>query len=338
MAGFANANAYLEIPVSKELFWLAGVLEAEGTFLRPPPSMPNCPIVSCRMTDRDVVAQVAKLFGTRVMTNDKGHYRTEYAATLKGSGAVALMTDIKPLMGSRRQQAIESAIQDYAPPRRKLTLSKAEEIRRRFANGESVATLAISYRVARQTIYPILQRRIYSTPTSRLWRKPKVVLAETSPPSGMSPEELFWLAGWLEGEGSFLAPPPSDPRRPRISAPTRDHDVATEAARLCRVTPSHDRSQRILDRGWSPTWRVLLRGSQAIALMQALEPLMGIRRRNQIHSALKAAKQAGNKALLESDQTLGRYCAKQTRSYGGGRNRTGVRGRSAKASTGIAGA
>jgi hypothetical protein len=76
-------------PPSLQRAWLAGLLEGEGTFLRPPPSMPNCPIVACRMTDRDVVERVAACFGTKVVTIERGKYRTEYAATLKGAGAVA---------------------------------------------------------------------------------------------------------------------------------------------------------------------------------------------------------------------------------------------------------
>lgn len=143
MAGFANALSERSASyVSKELFWLAGLLEAEGTFLHPPPSMPNCPIVSCRMTDRDVVERVAAMFGTKVVGIDKGQYRTEYAATLKGSGAVTFMTDIRPLMGRRRQGAIDTAIRCYRPPKRKLAFSDAEKIRRRFSNGESESSLA----------------------------------------------------------------------------------------------------------------------------------------------------------------------------------------------------
>jgi hypothetical protein len=264
------------------------------------------------MTDRDVIERVAALFGTKVMDIDKGRYRTEYAATLKGSGAVALMTDIKLLMGRRRQEAIETAIRCYRSPKRKLDFSDAEKIRRRFTEGESVSSLAQSYKVARQTIYPILQNRIYRMPPSRPWRMPGTVLAETTPPPGMSSEEFHWLAGWLEGEGSFQAPPPSDPRRPRISATTRDQDVAVEAARLCRVTPSHDCSRRILDHGWSPTWRVLLRGTRAIALMQALEPIMGARRRGQTLSALRAAKRSGNRALLEPKTPIQSLCIVST--------------------------
>lgn len=287
MTIFANAlEAQAWNPISGQLAWLAGLLEAEGTFLRPPPSMPNCPIVACRMTDRDVVGRVAACFGTKVMAINKGRYRTEYAATLKGARAVAFMSDIKPLMGERRQAAIEAAILCYSPPKRKLDFAAAEQIRHRFAKGESVSSLARFYEVAPQTIRPILQGRIYHSATSTPWRRASAGLPDLAAPSGISPAEFYWLTGWLEGEGSFLAPPPSDPRRPRISAQAKDQDVVAEAARLCRVTPSHDRSKRILAKGWSPTWKVLVRGARAITFMLALKPGLGARRRKQIESAL----------------------------------------------------
>src|SRR3954454_13630900 len=85
------------------LTWLAGLLEAEGTFLRPPPSKPGSPVVSCRMTDRDVVERVAERFGTAIIAIDKGRYRTEYATTIKGSRAARLMADLRMLMGKRRR-------------------------------------------------------------------------------------------------------------------------------------------------------------------------------------------------------------------------------------------
>jgi hypothetical protein len=300
---FGNAASESATPsASNRLAWLAGLLEAEGTFLRPPPSMPNCPIVACRMTDRDVVDRVATQFGTAVMAIDKGQYRTEYGATLKGEGAVAFMTELKPLMGQRRQQAIHMAIRRYRPPKRKLDFAGAEEIRRRSGTGESVSSLARSYNVARQTIHPILQNRIYRRPPSRPWRDPKQALPEAAAPApGMSPGEFYWLAGWLEGEGSFLAPPPSDPRRPRISGKTRDRDVAFEVARLFRVRPSHENSERIRAHGWSPTWRVLLRGTRAIALMTALESIVGARRKGQIRAALDMTRLAKTKAPLKTN-------------------------------------
>jgi Helix-turn-helix domain of resolvase len=237
------------------------------------------------MTDRDVVERVAAMFGTAVMAIDKGKYRTEFAATLKGEGAVAFMRDIKPMMGERRQEAIDSALSSYHPATRKLNFDAAEEIRRRAAAGESVASLARAYAVARQTIYPILDRRIYAAPPSRPWRDCVPALPPVDTPPWMSSAELHWLAGWLEGEGSFQAPPPSKPACPRISAQARDRDVVAEAGRLLQVKSTFEKARR---QHWSPIWRVLLQGRRAIAMMLTLEPLMGKRRREQIQGAIAA--------------------------------------------------
>ncbi len=241
------------------------------------------------MTDRDVVERVAQQFSTAVMAIDKGRYRTEFAATLKGEGAVAFMTDIRPLMGMRRQQAIDSALNRYRPPVRKLSFEIAEEIRRRASAGESVASLAIEYEVARQTIYPILKGEIYRAPPSRPWRNPEPELPKVNTLPWMSPAELHWLAGWLEGEGSFMAPPPSNPRCPRISAQARDKDVVCEAARLMQIKPGFEKSRRP---HWSSIWRVLLQGRRALTLMHALAPLLGERRGTQIQCAVTATVEA----------------------------------------------
>jgi len=243
------------------------------------------------MTDRDVVERVATLFGTAVMENDKGRYRTEFAATLKGKGAVDFMRDIRPLMGERRREAIDTAVRCYSPPTRKLDFDAAEEIRRREVAGESVASLAHAYAVARQTIYPILDGRIYAAPPSRPWRDCVPALPPVGTPPWMSSAELHWLAGWLEGEGSFQAPPPSKPRCPRISGQAKDRDVVAEAGRLLQIKPTLEKARR---EHWSPIWRVLLQGRRAVALMLKLEPLMGKRRGEQIQGAIAATARAAS--------------------------------------------
>src|SRR3954451_15669027 len=113
-------GSWLDSPMPKpngarSSFLLAGLLEAEGTFLRRPPSSPRSPQVVCRMTDRDVIERVADRFGTSVFSVDKGRYRTEYGAAAKGSRAVALMRDLRPFMSSRRQTAIDQALELYVP-------------------------------------------------------------------------------------------------------------------------------------------------------------------------------------------------------------------------------
>lgn len=47
----------------KELYWLAGLLEGEGSFSPGPTSAPNSARISLTITDADVVARVAALWG-----------------------------------------------------------------------------------------------------------------------------------------------------------------------------------------------------------------------------------------------------------------------------------
>jgi hypothetical protein len=245
------------------------------------------------MTDRDVIERVADRFGTRVFAVDKGEYRTEYGAAAKGSRAAALMRDLRPFMGKRRQTAIDLALDLYVPPDYKLSYERAEEIRRRYANGETVTSLARAFGVRRQTIHPVLKHEIYWAPPPRPWRDSTRILLEPAYlPGGMSRRELYWLTGWLEGEGSFLAPPPSNPRLPRVAFSSCDRDVVEEAARLLHVAVSKDGDARAERRGWSTIWRALSNGGRAVALMQAIRPMMSQRRAAQIAYALDAAERA----------------------------------------------
>jgi hypothetical protein len=278
--------------------WLAGLLEGEGTFLRPAPSNPRSPIISCRMTDLDVVELVAAAFGTSVQANDKGHFRTEYAATIRGSRAAELMGLLRPMLSARRRAAIDRALKDYSPPAHKLSFDLAEEIRRRHADGETVSSLARRFNVARQSIHPILDYRNYPLRERFLWYELSAVIrGATAAGTGLSWAELYWLAGWLEGEGSFTGPPPSSPTAPRVTGSTKDSDVATEVGRLLRFKPNLDLRGR--EKEWAPIWRILLRGNRAVLLMQALEPVMGRRRRSQIRSALSTAKWATRRKFME---------------------------------------
>jgi hypothetical protein len=99
--------------------------------------------------------------------------------------------------------------------------------------------------------------------------------------------ELAWLAGLLEGEGSFLKGPPSAPNQPRIVIDMTDYDVVLKVSKLFRVTyicESKDKRNPL----WKADYRTLVRGTNAIALMKKLRPFMGIRRREQIDAAIKS--------------------------------------------------
>lgn len=122
---------------------------------------------------------------------------------------------------------------------------------------------------------------------------------------------LCWLAGLLEGEGSFVKGPPSSPRCPRIQLPMTDCDVVERVARLFdrRVF----RSDRGVERGYKPCYLTSLKGAAAVTLMRSLRPLMGARRRGQIDRALSAPHQERIRWLRPATQCAVVGCSRPVR-------------------------
>lgn len=99
----------------------------------------------------------------------------------------------------------------------------------------------------------------------------------------MTPSDFHWLAGYLEGEGSFQASPPSDPNTPYITVSSTDEDVIVRVAALFRVCYTRPKRRHA---HWKQEYRVTFRGGRAADMMRRLRPLMGGRRRRQIDLAL----------------------------------------------------
>jgi hypothetical protein len=95
--------------------------------------------------------------------------------------------------------------------------------------------------------------------------------------------DLHWLAGLLEGEGSFLAGPPSAPRSPAVQVAMADRDVVERAGGLLGVAVMVVPSRR---EGWRTAYSVRVRGAPAVLWMERLRPLMGTRRKAQIDRAI----------------------------------------------------
>src|SRR5438552_15840203 len=69
-----------------DLRWLAGLLEGEGTFLRPVPSAPRAPLIRLAMTDHDVVRRAAGLLERSVVSAEGGRvhgHRTVFMVTVR---------------------------------------------------------------------------------------------------------------------------------------------------------------------------------------------------------------------------------------------------------------
>jgi hypothetical protein len=104
--------------------------------------------------------------------------------------------------------------------------------------------------------------------------------------------DLHWLAGFLEGEGSFICGPPNgrDSNLPIVTVETTDKDVVERAARIMGIQKMTSRvrveTREKFKGPRKPTYSIRFAGSKAVAWMRLLQPLMGSRRQGQIQKAL----------------------------------------------------
>ena len=97
----------------KDIYWAAGILEGEGTFVL----SGNSPSIKLKMTDPDVVERVYAVFnnlGSLYMhKKDREYYKQAYTWKVNGKDAIAIMMTIYTLMGERRKEKITSIIQHW---------------------------------------------------------------------------------------------------------------------------------------------------------------------------------------------------------------------------------
>jgi hypothetical protein len=110
--------------------------------------------------------------------------------------------------------------------------------------------------------------------------------------------ELHWLAGLLEGEGTFMVGPPSSSRLPVIAVNMTDHDVMDRLGRIFERKVHVVRPRNVR---WRTSYQVRVNGSEAVRWMRLLRPLMGSRRQAQIERAL--ASYAPRPVALLTDET-----------------------------------
>jgi hypothetical protein len=141
----------------QQLHWLAGLLEGEGSFLKPPPSSPNNISVTVQMTDEDVIARVAGLIDASCHKCDGRGYKPTFRTTISGRRACDLMLRLRPLMGTRRQGQIDAALAKHNPRRRILSVGTRQEIVAEFTGGDKATDIAEKHGIAREHVYRIVR-------------------------------------------------------------------------------------------------------------------------------------------------------------------------------------
>ena len=143
---------------TNDLYWLAGLLEGEGSFLTGPPSAPRYPVLALQMTDQDVVARVAAMFDRKLGRWQSRHAREQpvFLVRITGTKAVAWMTALRPLMGERRRLQIDRAVASHAPtPTARLDDATARQALELLATGSTVREVAERFGTSIWCIYDL---------------------------------------------------------------------------------------------------------------------------------------------------------------------------------------
>lgn len=197
--------------------WLAGLLEAEGSFGH---NYAGKPCVQLQMSDKDVVERAAKLMGGRLLgpytRKARPSHKPMFHAKRVGRPAAEIMRRVWPWMGARRFAKITELLHEPAPLRQEHSVE--------------------------------------------------------------------WLAGLLEGDGSFYAQT-SSPWCIKLTLTDKDVVEAAKplmhggSVNLMRGGPEH----------WKPRWTVRTRKPCAEELLITLLPYMNERRTARIQQLLQGA-------------------------------------------------
>jgi hypothetical protein len=110
------------------------------------------------MTDEDVVARVASMWGRKPqrLVPRQERWSVSFFVRITGAKAVSWMTALQPMMGERRCGQINRAIASYAPrPRALLDHAKAAEALRLLNEGATVRSVADHFGVSIWCIYDL---------------------------------------------------------------------------------------------------------------------------------------------------------------------------------------
>lgn len=96
-------------------------------------------------------------------------------------------------------------------------------------------------------------------------------------------EEISWLAGLLEGEGSFL--PQKEGHSVVISLQMTDEDVVSKVATMFEISYCQPKKQK---EHHKQSYKLSLRGSKALEVMKLVKPYMGKRRSEKIQECIES--------------------------------------------------
>lgn len=111
----------------KDIYWLAGLLEGEGTFF-----FRKTPVISIEMSDKDTIERVKNIICPsknqsivdRTLNEDRRNTKITYTISIYGANAIGWMMTIYSLMSKRRKERIKEIIINWTLLRNRKLICK----------------------------------------------------------------------------------------------------------------------------------------------------------------------------------------------------------------------
>lgn len=251
--------------------WITGIYEGEGTvcYIEKGQHL-NCRI---KMTGRDVVQRVGALWQRAIIENkpEKEHHKASYSVSLKGAHAVVFLSVIHNGLSKRRQEQATLKCQLWWQSTYEAKgLISATKMRQQYQEQKrTFKEWAAYYSKPETTIRNILRgnklppwcavMKPYGMPTLQQ----------------LAAESNAWLAGYIEGEGSFTSHGIS--QLMIVSAVSTDRDVIEALEKSWNGSAVETRDDHP---GWKPQHRIRLYDEDGITTaVKNIHPYLGIRRK-----------------------------------------------------------
>lgn len=264
-----------------EIAWVAGLLEGEASFFMSGRSI----AITINMTDRDVIGRLAGLVGGRVYgpTNrrdlERGH-QPIWRAQVKGPKAAGWMMTIYRLLGTRRRSQVRRALASWRAMRYvRIAPSTSRSIVETWDAGcHTKLHLARRFLVSRGTVYRVLREHA------------RIEGVREAPNPRITPMDVAWLAGLIEGEGNISI----NGRSLTLRIKMGDRDIISRAADLLGGKVL---SATVSDPTGIPMWLAQVKSTTAAAWIMTIYPWLGVRRRKQARDSLAFWKRQGHRAI-----------------------------------------
>lgn len=138
-----------------EVAWAAGLLEGEGSFLQK--ANRKTIVVTCQMTDLDVLQRLQGLFGGAIYVTSKAkpHHKDAWVWCIFGTNAATVMELVKPHMLGRRTARIEKVLAHWHNMKLEKRARQANVKaagRAYLAGGGTLRQVAIKFNISHETV------------------------------------------------------------------------------------------------------------------------------------------------------------------------------------------